>query len=239
MDGFTYHDIFQTKGIEYIVIIAFLFILIPFWVIINRKEQISRNIRKVFRALTIDNLQIRKGLFYSKNHTWTHLEKSGAAQVGLDDLLLHLTGEVRLHFMKNPEDIITRGDLLAEIDQKGKLLRIFSPISGKILDTNSLLNEDPGIINEDPYGRGWICKIQPTNWIDETKSYFLGGEAINWSKNEVERLKDFLALSMIKSSPEPSMIVLQDGGEIGENALSEMPSEVWQDFQQEFLDQKF
>jgi glycine cleavage system H protein len=237
MDGFTYHDIFQTKGIEYLVIIAFLLMLIPFWVIINKRAQIAGNIRKAFGILTMDILKIPKGLFFSKNHTWTHLEKSGTARVGLDDMLLHITGDVKLRFLKNPDEMIKKGDFLADIDQQGKLLRIFSPISGKILVTNPLLADDPGMLNEDPYGNGWICKIQPSNWVEETRSCYLAEDAVKWSTAELGRFKDFLAISISKHSPEPSMIVLQEGGELSDKPLSAMPGEIWQDFQKEFLDQ--
>ncbi len=91
-----------------------------------------QNIRKALGILTMDILKIPKGLFYSKNHTWTYLEKSGTAKVGLDDLLLHITGEVRLNYIKNPDEMVKKGETLAEVDQNGKLLRIFSPISGKM-----------------------------------------------------------------------------------------------------------
>jgi len=237
MDGFTYHDIFQTKGIEYLVIIAFLILLIPFWVIINKRAQIAGSIRKAFGILTMDILKIPKGLFFSKNHTWTQLEKSGTARVGLDDLLLHITGEVKLRFLKNPDEMIKKGDFLAEMDQGGKLLRIFSPISGKILLTNSMVADDPGMLNEDPYGNGWICIIQPSNWVEETRSFYLAEDAVKWSTLELGRFKDFLAISMVKHSTEPSMIVLQEGGELSDKPLSAMPGEIWQDFQKEFLDQ--
>jgi glycine cleavage system H protein len=237
MDGFTYHNIFQTKGIEYIIIIAFLIMLIPFWIIINKRAEIAQNVRKALGILTMDILKIPKGIFYSNNHTWTHLEKSGTAKVGLDDLLLHFTGEVKLRYLKNPDDIINKGDFLAEIDQKGKILRIFSPVSGKILHTNPLLDESPGVLNEDPYGRGWICIIEPSNWVEETKSYFLAEAAVKWSTKELERFKDFLSIATIKHSPEPSMIILQDGGELSDKALAVMPDEIWQDFQAEFLSQ--
>jgi len=239
MDGFSYNNIFETKGIEYLAIIAFLVLLIPFWLELNKKTKITKQIRKASGMLSANILKIPQGLFYSKNHTWAYLEKSGTAKVGLDDLLLHMTGEVRLNYFKNPDEIINKGEFLAEIDQNGKLLRIFSPISGTILHTNPLLHESPGMLNEDPYGRGWIYKIKPTNWVEETKSYFLAEEAIKWSTKELERFKDFLALSRGNGSPETVMIILQDGGELGDNALSEMPGEIWQDFQKEFLDQTF
>jgi glycine cleavage system H protein len=236
MDGFTYHDIFQTKGIEYLIIIAFLLLIIPFWVIINKRAKIAGSLRKAFGILTIDVLKIPGGLFFSKNHTWAHLEKSGTAKVGLDDLLLHITGEVKVRCLKNPEEMISKGDFLAEMDQQGKLLKIVSPISGKILGINPIIDEYPGILNEDPYGDGWMYKIQPSDWVEETKTCYLAEDAVRWSTKELERFKDFMSLSIVKHSPEPSMVILQDGGELSDRALSGMPGDIWQDFQKEFLD---
>ena len=235
MDGFTYFNIFETKGIEYLAIITFLALLIPFWVLLNKQVKIGKKFQKALGVLSANVLRIPQGLFYCENHTWTHLEKSGAAKVGLDDLLLHITGEVKFRNLKNPGELIKKGELLTEINQKGKQLRIYSPISGKVLNTNSIINESPEILNEDPYGNGWIYKIKPSNWITETNTYFLAEEATNWSTKELQRFKDFLAVSMKKYSPEPSMIVLQDGGELRDNSLSELPNEIWQDFQNSFL----
>jgi glycine cleavage system H protein len=235
MDGFTYNNIFETKGIEYLIIIAFLVVIIPFWIVINRQAVKTRKNQKAFGILSANILRIPLGIFYSKNHTWTHLEKSGTAKVGLDDLLLHITGEVKFSNLKNPGNFINKGELLADIDQNGKLLQIYSPISGRIMNTNTILSESPGVINEDPYGKGWIYQIKPSEWIAETDSYCLAEEAIAWSKKELERFKDFLAVSMKKYSPETSMVILQDGGELCDKPLSGLPDEIWQDFQKSFL----
>ncbi|NQU86328.1 MAG: hypothetical protein HQ541_11255, partial [Mariniphaga sp.] len=70
MDGFTNIDIFETKGIEYIIIILFFAILIPFWIIINRKPRFEELIQESIRVLTAGVLQIPQGLFFYKNHTW-------------------------------------------------------------------------------------------------------------------------------------------------------------------------
>jgi glycine cleavage system H protein len=235
MDGFSYTNIFETKGIEYLAIIAFFIILIPFWILLNKQVIISKQIKRIIGILSASVLKIPQGLFFSKNHTWTHLERSGSAAVGLDDLLLHITGTVNFNHLKNPGDMICKGDLLTEIDQNGKILRIFSPISGKILASNTLLKQNPQLSSEDPYGKGWIYKIKPTNWVAETHSYYLAEEATQWSKKELERFKDFMALSVEKYGANPSLTVLQDGGELCDNVLSEMPTEIWKDFQQEFL----
>ena len=235
MDGFSYSDIFATKGIEYLVIIAFLAMLIPFSVMLNKQTKITRQFQKVLGILSASILKIPQGLFYSRNHTWMFMEKTGAAKVGLDDLLLHITGKVKLNHLKNPGEMINKGDLLTEVDQNGKLLQVFSPVSGKILDTNPVIQEDPGIMNEDPYGNGWIYKIKPTNWIAEVKSCYFADAATNWSENELVRFKDFLSWTMKNNSPETSLAILQDGGELCDHSLSALPDETWKDFQKEFL----
>jgi glycine cleavage system H protein len=235
MDEFSYSNIFETKGIEYLIIIAFLCLIIPFWIIINKQKTIKMQAKKASGVLSDNLLRIPRGLFFSKNHTWTHLQRSGNAMVGLDDFLLHVTGEIKFRSFKKQDDFIKRGDLIAEIVHNGKILKITSPLSGKIVSTNSKLKFNPGILNEDPYIKGWIYKIDPTSWIEETSSYFLAEEAVAWTKRELIRLKDFLAESMNKYSPETSPLVLQDGGELSGQPLAELPNEVWQDFQKTFL----
>jgi len=235
MDGFTYNNIFDTKGIEYIVIIAFLLLLIPFWLALNKPVQLKEKVRKVLGILSAAVLRIPQGIFYSKNHTWAYLEKSGAAKVGLDDLLVHITGEVNIRQLKNPGDSISKGDLLAEMDQNGKSLNVLSPISGTIINTNPGLNVNHELLNEDPYGKGWLYDIKPTNWVAEIPSFYMADEATDWLNKELIRYKDFLAMNMKKYSPDPSLIILQDGGELSENSLSGMPDELWKDFQNEFL----
>jgi glycine cleavage system H protein len=234
MEGFTYNNIFDTKGIEYIIIIAFLLAIIPFWIIIN-KPGVIRRIKKTLGILSANTLSIPAGLFYSRNHTWAHLEKSGTARVGLDDFLLHVTGEVTLGGLRQAGDSIKKGDLLASIDQNGKLLEIFSPVSGTITGTNTGLYEEPGALMEDPYGRGWIYKIKPSQWIEDTSTCYLADDAVAWVKREVERVKEFVAASSAKYSPGSQAAILQDGGELFENPLSEFPEEVWKDFQKTFL----
>ncbi len=236
MDGFSYNNIFETKGIEYIIIIAFLLMIIPFWVIINRQVSLKSQIRNAIGTLSESLLKIPKGLFFNKNHTWAHLGKSGVAEVGIDDFLLHVTGDVKFTGMKEPGSFIRKGEVIAVIDHNGKVLKIYSPISGRVEKINGLLTEDPSAVNEDPYERGWICKIKPERWIEETDTYYLADEALAWTKAELQRFKDFMAGSVSKYSPEASMVILQDGGELCDRPLSDLPDEIWHDFQKSFLD---
>lgn len=235
MDGFSYYNIFATKGIEYIGIIAFLLLLIPFWQVLNKPVKVRTSVRQVLEGLTANLIHIPQGLFYSKNHAWASLEQSGLARIGLDDLLLKVIGPVSISNLRLPGEFIKKGELLTVLEQNGKSLRIYAPVSGELMDTNPMLKKQPGILNEDPYEKGWLCHIKPTNWKAETQSYYLAEEATQWVKDELTRLKDFLAVSMQKNAPEAALTVLQEGGELRMHPLSELQDEVWHDFQQEFL----
>lgn len=235
MDGFTYYNIFDTKGIEYLFIIAFLILLIPFWIIINKDKQVTKRIQQTIGVLTANILRIPRGLFYNKNHTWLFLEKSGNAKLGLDDFMTHLVGHVNIHSLKTEGESMKKGELMAEINQDGKKLLVFSPISGEIVNVNAAIHDNPDLLNQDPYEKGWIYSVKPSNWKKETQSFYLADEAASWIKSEVERLKDFLAVSTAKHSSEPALVTLQEGGEIRQHILSELDGDIWNDFQDSFL----
>ncbi len=238
MDGFTYINIFETKGIEYLAIAVFFVILIPFWLILNREVKSKKQLQESLGILTSNSLKIPQGILFSRYHTWAHLEMTGVAKIGLDDLLLHITGKVRFNSLKYAGDKVKKGDLLAEINQKGKILKIYSPISGEIMEINSELAKTPELLNEDSYGKGWLYEIKPISWIADTNSYYMAEDATSWATQELERFKDFLASSIGKYSSMPGNVVLQDGGELADQPLSELPNEIWEEFQQDFLSKK-
>jgi len=235
MDGFTYTNIFETKGIEYIIVIAFLLMIIPFWLAINRKSAIVTRLRNTVGVLTAAILRIPEGLYFNRNHTWTFLEKNGTAKLGVDDFLLHVTGEIKLNPVFSEGDMISKGDIVMVAEHNGKVLRFCSPVSGEVTGTNPLVSGNPGALFEDPYNRGWVYKIKPTDWKADTGSLLIAGEAIAWTMKEIDRLKVFLANSTRKFNPEMSIVELQDGGELIDQPLAGLPEEVWQDFQSSFL----
>lgn len=235
MDGFTYHNIFETKGIEYLVIIAFFLVLIPFWIIISKRLKISQHFQKMLNILSINTLRIPQGLYFNRNHMWAFLEKSGIAKVGIDELLLQLTGEVKFKILKQPGETIKKGDVIAELNHQNKKLTVHSPVSGQIEGVNPLLTEHPESVVADPYDEGWMYKIKPTDWKSETHSLLLATDAIEWTKSEIIKFKDFISRSSMNSLDGLQHPVLQDGGELVSNTLAQLPDEVWNNFQKEFL----
>jgi glycine cleavage system H protein len=235
MDGFTYHNLFDTKGIEYLIVIAFLILIIPFWRIINSPARQKSAISKLAGSLTPAMLRIPEGIYYGRNHAWAFLEKNGTAMLGMDDLLMHITGSVRPVFNRVSGEMIKKGDILGELVHNGKSLKISSPISGEIVALNDINEENKDILSTDPYGEGWLVRVKPSDWVKETGSFYFAKQAVSWFSEEVSRVKDFMAEQARSLSPEPSLLVLQDGGELADNILADLPAEVWSDFEKSFL----
>lgn len=230
MEQFAYSDIFATKGIEYIIVIAFLLLIIPFWGLLNKP--VKAKVGSALQALSLQALRIPKGLFFNRNHTWSHLEKSGVASVGMDDLLLHLTGGVELNYLKERQEKVKRGEPIARISQEGKELVITSPISGEIDRVHSSLEDNAAAISEDPYS-SWLYRIKPEKWQEETKGAMMADQASDWAGKELERFKDYLAETVRENSGEE--VVLQEGGELSPYPLKELDGEAWSSFQEKFL----
>jgi glycine cleavage system H protein len=234
MDAFSYNNIFDTKGVEYLIIIAFLILVIPFWQIITRPT-LRQKLKKAVMVFSEKILRIPRGLQYSKNHTWAHLNKNGYAVVGIDDLLTHLIGEVEVYPLQQIGAVVKRGEKIAELKVDGKKLEVLSPLSGKMMSFNNLLLTEPDLLINEPYENGWIANIEPQSWTKESSAFVTGDEAIDWENNEFLKFKDFLNLTIQKHAPVNEKVMLQEGGEIIDNPLADFPQEVWSDFQKQFL----
>lgn len=235
MDGFHYVNLFDTKGIEYIIIIAFLLLIIPFWKLLNRPLKSEARRSKAALPLSASLAGVPQGLYFSNSHTWALMQKTGEARIGIDRLLISLAGQVKFEMLREPGSRISKGEEISEIVHEGKRLTIVSPVSGTLTGINHALYEDPSLLNDDPYGKGWLVSVKPANWMAEVTGFHFAAEAVDWLRNELERIRDFLAISANRMNPQPNVIYLQDGGEPAAEALASMPEEVWHDFQKEFL----
>ena len=236
METYTYSNLFDTKGIEYIIIIFFLLLLIPFWIIVNRKDSIVKQIQQTVGALTASILRIPQGLFYSQNHTWLYLEKEGQVKIGIDDFLFRVLGDIKVRSLKLPGTKVRKGDDVAIIEQNGKQLILHSPVSGEIMEVGPAIVENGGILPSDPYDIGWLFSIKPVNWKRETPGLYLAEEATRWITNELQRMKDFLSVALAKRAGTSPVVVFQEGGEMQMNPMSGLDPEIWDEFQHEFLD---
>jgi glycine cleavage system H lipoate-binding protein/ABC-type phosphate transport system substrate-binding protein len=187
-------------------------------------------------VLNTNGLSVPGGIFFDKTHTWAFLEQNGYVKVGIDDFLQHITGTITRIKMKNEGDKVKKGDQILSIIQNGKQLDLYAPISGVIREKNTLLDTDASIVNSSPYSEGWVYRMEPSNWHRENQLLFMAEKQKEYIKNEFSRLKDFLAAALVGDKQMYAQVILQDGGELVDNTLSNLGPEVWEDFQSKFID---
>ena len=231
MEGFTYQDIFDTKGIEYIAILIFFALLIPFWLVLNRKFVSAKQPLQLPEGITLSGLHIPKGVFHSINHCYAYLEKSGYASLGADNLLIHFTGEVEFSALKKNGDVLQKGEAFAILRQGKKQIHLRSSVSGKVQMINEFLTYNPSLIQEDPYGKGWMIKVIPYDWVGDTSGYYYGNGTVQFIENEISRFREFLS----RHSFSQTMPVLMDGGVLKDQALRDFSPSVWDEFEITFL----
>lgn len=229
----------ESKTWAYILIvlgvIALVFAAAIGYIRKNRSSLLGEEIS--FTAAFDENSIIApKGLYFDKTHTWAFMEKDGMVKIGIDDFLQHITGTISRIRMKEPGEVVRKGEKILTIIKDGKQLNIYSPISGTIKEQNHQLNSDSSIINSSPFVDGWVYTVEPKNWLREIQFLFMGENYKEWLQDEFTRLKDFFATSMKSSQAVYAHIVLQDGGELTDNVLADFGPEVWEDFQTKFID---
>jgi glycine cleavage system H lipoate-binding protein/ABC-type phosphate transport system substrate-binding protein len=181
-------------------------------------------------------MNVPKGLYFDKSHTWAFLEKDGNVKVGIDDFLQHVTGKLTKIRMKEEGEVVRKGEKIMTIMHDGKQLSLYAPISGTIISQNRSLLSDSTLINSSPFSEGWVYRIEPRNWMREVQFMLMGEKYTDWLRDEFVRLKEFVAASARTDSMVYSHVVLQDGGELAENVLADLGPEVWEDFQTSFID---
>lgn len=107
--------------------------------------------------------QILKDRKYSSSHEWALLEEDGTVLVGISDHAQALLGD--LVFVELPEEGITvqAGDECGVVESVKAASDLYSPVSGEVIEINNELAEQPELINSDPYGAGWVYRIQPSD----------------------------------------------------------------------------
>ncbi|HEY6915364.1 MAG TPA: substrate-binding domain-containing protein [Paludibacter sp.] len=190
---------------------------------------------KASPILKEDTIIAPRGLYFDKTHTWAFMEKDGNVKVGIDDFLQHVTGTLTRVIMKNTGEKVRKGDKILTIVKDGKQLSVYAPISGTIIQQNTSLVADSSLVNSSPYADGWVYLIEPNNWVREMRFLFMGEKYSEWMEDEFIRLKDFFASSIKSKSPAFAHVIMQDGGELADHILADLEPEVWEDFQNKFI----
>ena len=118
---------------------------------------------------------------YTSEHEWIRLE-GGIAYVGITDYAQDQLGDIVFVDIPTEGESLGKGETFGTIEVVKTVSDLFLPIGGEVLEINPALEEKPELVNQDPYGEGWLIKIKPTD-ISEMDD-LLDAEAYKQTINE-------------------------------------------------------
>ncbi|HXR25838.1 MAG TPA: glycine cleavage system protein GcvH [Candidatus Binataceae bacterium] len=110
-------------------------------------------------------MEIPEGLKYSKEHEWVATEDS-VATIGITDYAQDQLGEVVYIELPAVGDKVSKDDPFGVVESVKAVSDIYAPISGTVTEVNQELVESPEMVNEDPYGDGWLIKIRIADLVE-------------------------------------------------------------------------
>ncbi len=135
-------------------------------------------------------VKLPEDLYYHNDHCWVKVEDE-KARIGFDDFGQATAGKILFVRLKPEGKTIEVDKSFGSIETGKWVGPLKAPISGTILEVNPELKKKPTIINEDPYGKGWLLVVKPTDNLEAELSKLVTGSAIkDWINKEIkERLK--------------------------------------------------
>ncbi len=107
--------------------------------------------------------------------SWVRLEETGAAVIGVADLFVKTIDDIKGIQLVSPHEHVVQGTTCARIASTTDLVHdVLSPVSGKIVEINGIVQNDVRILHRDPYGRGWLYRLVPENAEYELKQLAVG-----------------------------------------------------------------
>lgn len=124
-------------------------------------------------------------LYYHKEHFWVRLEGE-LATVGVTDFFQKLAGEISYLELPSEGDEFSADEVVGSVETGKWVGKVFMPISGEIVEVNQEVLDEPSLANEDPYGRGWLFKVKPSD-LTELDKLYKGEAARQWQEEEIKR----------------------------------------------------
>jgi glycine cleavage system H protein len=97
---------------------------------------------------------------YTRDHEWARKEEGGV-RMGITDYAQNALGDVVFVKLPDAGNKVEAGTVVSEVESTKSVSDVYAPVTGTVAAVNSALVDSPQTLNDDPYGEGWICVIEP------------------------------------------------------------------------------
>lgn len=133
----------------------------------------------------VDEFEVVEGLHYSKEFEWARVE-DGKVRIGITEYAQKQLREIVFAELPSVGDEVKQNDPYGAVESVKAVSDLVAPLSGKIEEVNQEVLDKPELINEDPYKKGWLIVISPTNLDAELKNIMDFNKAVEWHKELIK-----------------------------------------------------
>lgn len=107
-------------------------------------------------------VQVPNDRRYTSEHEWAK-EDDGRILVGITEFAQDQLGDIVFVGLPDPGAEVKAGEPVGEVESTKSVSDVYSPVSGRVVDKNTEVEQTPELVNSDPYGRGWLVRIEPAD----------------------------------------------------------------------------
>ncbi len=227
------HDIltlYSAKMVEYLLGVVFLAAFIPFWrfVFPGRRAAARERVASVTpRTNLTEWFSLPADRLFHKGHAWAQSTASGLVAVGLTDFAAKLVGPSMAVALPKLGSQVSQGDRAWQFTSDGKTIDMLSPIDGTVIAVNPEVSQTRQVLHDDPYGSGWLLKVQPHRLRANMTNLLSGPVARRWMEQVAENLQLRLASGL--------GALAQDGGTPVSGMARNLDPENWDQLARTFF----
>lgn len=221
------------KAQEYAIAVVFLVVFFFYWRLISapaaRPVTVAEVARRTAAALgeMVGGFLVPEQVYFHPGHAWVKVEGDNLARVGIDDFAHRLVGPVDKINGPAVGASLTQGKKGWTLYRDHKAVDMLSPIGGRIVAVNEEAFKRPEEARLDPYGEGWLVKVESPDIKANLKNLLSGSIAKKW----IEGVRESL---LARSGPQLGL-VYQDGGLPVDGMAASMDRDRWDEIAREFL----
>jgi glycine cleavage system H protein len=104
--------------------------------------------------------EIPSELRYTAEHEWARPGAGNVVRIGITDFAQNSLGDIVFVSVHSLDDTVAVGDTLGEVESTKSVSDLYAPVAGRVVARNEALDDNPELLNSDPYGEGWVAEIE-------------------------------------------------------------------------------
>jgi len=175
----------------------------------------------------VDGFLVPQRVSYHSGHSWLVRERQNVVRVGADEFAAALAGKIESIELPKPGQWIRQGQKVISFYRDGKKTEMVSPTEGEVMAVNVNVLENPAMLRQDPYGKGWLLSVHVPDEENTTRNLVPVKLVGEWMREAVERL--------YARQPMLAGAVAADGGRPAEDLMAALPNCDWKEVTGEFF----